>query len=93
MVIDESTWVLPGVHAQMKDRVASSAGALQRLGIDMMFVNQIEEQILSGDDSGKSEFLMKCGQNKASLSTGERFSQMLKNALDRIADIGFHLVS
>lgn len=54
----------------MKDRVASSAGALQRLGIDMMFVNQIEEQILSGDDSGKSEFLMKCGQNKASLSTG-----------------------
>lgn len=93
MVIDESTWVLPGVHCQMKDRVASSAGALQRLGIDMMFVNQIEEQILSGDDSGKSEFLMKCGQNKASLSTGERFSQMLKNALDRIADIGFHLVS
>ena len=93
MVIDEGTWVIPGVHASIKDRIASSSGALQRMGIDMLFVNQIEEMNLDADADGAEKFVMKCGKNTASMSTGERASQQMKFMLDKIADIGVHLIS
>lgn len=92
MVIDDSTWVIPGLHCQIGDRIASSDGTLQRMGIDLLFVNQIEEMSLSGDQSGKSEFLMKVGQNKAAMSQGERDARMLKKLSDRISDLGLHLI-
>lgn len=93
MVIDESTWPIPGVHFQIKDRIASSSGALQRLGIDLLFVNQVEEMNLSGDDTGKWTFVTKCGKNEAAKTTGERMAQQLKFALDKLADIGVRLIS
>jgi hypothetical protein len=43
MVLDDSCWPIPGLHFNLKDRIASSSGALQRMGIDMLFVNQVEE--------------------------------------------------
>lgn len=92
MVIDDSTWFIPGLHAQIGDRIGSTSGLLERMGIDVMFVNQIKEMVLQGDETGKSEFLMKVGENKAAMSRGERTARMLKTALDRISDIGLHLV-
>jgi hypothetical protein len=93
-VIDESTWLIPGLHAQIGDRISTSSGALQRsAGIDLLFVNQIEEMTLVGDDSGASSFLVKAGQNKAAMTVGERTARQLKFALDKIQDIGVHLIS
>jgi hypothetical protein len=94
MVIDESTWIIPGLHCQIGDRVASTAGALQRgAGLDLMFINQIEEQSLSGDDTGAAVFLQKCGQNKAAQSVGERSANLLNRALKTIQDIGVRLIN
>jgi hypothetical protein len=94
MVIDESTWVLPGLHCNIGDRVSSTSGALQRnAGIDLLFVNQIEEQNLEGDDTGASRFVQKCGQNKAAQSQGERTANLLNKALKTIKDIGVRLIN
>lgn len=93
MVMDSSTWVIPGLHYGIGDRLAYSSGALQRMGIDLLLVAQAEEMTESGDDTGKSEFLTKVGKNKAAMSRAERDARQLKKAMDRIADIGVHLVS
>lgn len=93
MVIDDSMWPIPGVHFRIKDRIASSSGALQRMGIDMLFVNQVEEMNLSGDENGMSKFVVKCGKNDAAKTTGERASQQLKFVLDKLQDLGVHLIS
>jgi hypothetical protein len=93
MVIDESTWLIPGLHCRIGDRVSSTAGALQRsAGIDLLFINQVEEMNLSGDDTGASQFVVKCGQNKAAMSSAERTANLLKRALQTISDIGVRLV-
>lgn len=91
-VLDESTWPIPGMDFQIGSRVGSTSGALQRMGVDLKFVNQAEECTLTGDDKGSSKFLVKCGQNKASMSRAERDAQMFKKAMDRISDIGFHVI-
>ena len=94
MVIDEGTWLIPGLHVDIGDRMSSTAGVLERnAGIDLLFVNQIVEQHLTGDETGASRFMMKVGQNKASLSQGERNARQLKFALDKLQDIGVHLIS
>lgn len=94
LVISQETWLIPGLHCQIGDRFWSTSGALQRnAGIDLMFVNQIEEMNLECDDSGGSKFVMKCGQNKAAMSVGERNARQLKFALDKLQDIGVHLIS
>lgn len=91
-VVDESGWVIPGLHCDIGDRIGSTSAALQRLGVDLMFVNQVKEMTLVGDDKGSSRFLMKVGQNKASMSRGERDARNLKKAMDKIADLGVHLI-
>ena len=94
MVIDEGTWLIPGMHVDIGDRMSSTAGVLQRnAGIDLLFVNQLVEQRLSGDESGASRFTLKVGQNKASLSQGERNARQLKFALDKLQDNGVRLIS
>ena len=93
MVIDQSTWVIPGLHYDIGDRISSSSGALQRMGIDLLFVAQVEEMTESGDDTGNSEFVTVVGKNKAAMSRAERDARSLKKAMDRIADIGVHLIS
>lgn len=92
MVMDESQWAIPGLHFSLKDRIASSSGALQRMGIDLLFVNQVEEMNLSGDETGMSKFVVKCGKNDAAKTTGERAAQQMKFVLDKLADIGVHLI-
>lgn len=92
MVIDESTWFIPGLHGNIGDRIGTTAGVLERMGIDVTFIKQIKEMTLQGDESGKSQFLVKVGENKAAMTRGERDARMFKKAMDRIADIGFHLV-
>ena len=92
MVITENMWVLPGAHFNIGDRIGSTSGALQRLGIDLLFVNQVEEMTLRGKGADK-EFLVKVGKNKAALSMGERTARLLKKAMDTIQNIGVHLIS
>ncbi len=91
-VLDESTWVMPGLDYDIGTRMGSTSGALQRMGIDITFINQAEEDSLELDDKGSSKYLVKCGQNKAALSRAERDAQMFKKAMDRISDIGVHLI-
>jgi hypothetical protein len=93
MIIGSDTWVIPGLHYQIGDRIASTAGAMQRMGIDLLFVNQVEEMTLSGSADGKFDFNTKVGQNKAAMSQGERAARLLKHTLDILANIGFHLIS
>jgi hypothetical protein len=93
MVIGSDTWVIPGMHYQIGDRIASTAGCLQRMGIDVLFVNQVEEMTLDGQANGKFDFITKVGQNKAAMSQGERASRLLKKTLDILQNIGVHLIS
>ena len=93
MILDESSWFIPGLHATTGDRFWSTAGALARMGIDIRFVNQIEEMSLAGDENGYSRFLVKCGQNKASMSRGERDANLLKKVLNKVQDLGVRLIS
>ncbi|OCB42141.1 hypothetical protein A5721_28950, partial [Mycobacterium vulneris] len=93
MVVDESSWFIPGLHATTGDRFWSTAGVLARMGIDLRFVNQIEEMGLKGDDTGYCQFIVKCGQNKAAMSQGERNALMLKKVLSKLQDLGVRLIS
>lgn len=94
LVVDDSTWFIPGLHGSIGDRIASTSGALQRNAhLDILFVNQIEEMTLKGDGSGAYDFLMKIGQNKAAMSTGERLARVVKRFSDFLNDVGVHLTS
>jgi len=92
-VIDDGTWLIPGLHYQIGDRLGSFDGELRKMGQNLMFVNQVEENDFSWDETGKWQWQTKVGQNKASMSRGEREAQMWKRAMDAISDIGVHLVS
>ncbi|ANM46272.1 minor tail protein [Mycobacterium phage Gattaca] len=92
MVIGDSMWTIPGIHFNIGDRIGSTAGALQRLGIDMIFVNQVEEMTLRGKGVER-EFLVRCGKNKAVMTMGERMARLMKKALDTLQNIGVHLIS
>ena len=94
LVVDNSSWFIPGLHATIGDRIASTSGAMQRTSkVDIMFVNQIEEMTLKGDGSGNYDFVMKIGQNKAAMSTGERISRVIKRFGDFLNNVGVHLTS
>lgn len=91
-VIGQDMWTIPGLHFSIGDRIGSTAGALARLGIDLMFVNQVEEMTLRGKGVNR-EFLVKCGKNKAAMTTGERAARLFRKVLDTIQNIGVHLIS
>lgn len=93
MVIHEGTWLIPGLHCQLGQRFWSTAGALQRVGINVKFVNQIEEMNEEGDDTGFSQFVLKVGQNKAAKSTGERTADLFRKAMTTLNDIGVRLIA
>ena len=92
MVIGEDSWVIPGLHFNIGDRIGSTSGALQRIGIDMIFINQVEEMTLKGKFRDKN-FLVMVGKNKATMSMGERFARLVRKALDQIQNVGVHLIS
>lgn len=93
MLVDDRTWLIPGLHATIGDRIMSTSGALQRMGTNLLFINQIYEMNLVGGEDGAFSFQMKIGQNKAALTAGERSARMLKKALDTLSNIGVHLIS
>ncbi|KAB7752766.1 hypothetical protein [Mycolicibacterium mucogenicum] len=94
MVIHEGTWLMPGLHAQTGQRFWSTSGALERsAGVDVRFVNQLEEMTEEGDDTGYSQFVIKAGQNKAAMSTGERSAELFNTALRTIQDVGVRLIA
>jgi hypothetical protein len=92
MVIGDDMWVIPGLHFSIGDRIGSTSGALQRLGVDLIFINQIEEMTLSGQFKEK-QFLVMAGKNKAGMSMGERFARLMRKALDQVQNVGVHLIS
>lgn len=92
MVIGDNNWTIPGLHFNIGDRIGSTAGAVQRLGVDLIFVNQVEEMTLKGKGVDRS-FLVQCGKDKAGMSMGERFANLMRKALDSIQNVGVHLIS
>lgn len=90
--IGEDHWVIPGMHFNIGDRIGSTAGAMQRLGIDLIFVNQVEEMTLSGKGVDRT-FMVRCGKDKAGMSVGERMANLMRKALDQIQNVGVHLIS
>jgi|694.fasta_scaffold26233_5 hypothetical protein len=92
MVIGDDHWPIPGLHFNIGDRIGSTAGAMQRLGVDLIFVNQVEEMTLSGSGVDR-EFLVRCGKDKAGMSMGERLANLMRKALDQIQNVGVHLIS
>lgn len=92
MIIDDASWTIPGLHFNVGDRLGSTAGALQRLGIDLIFINQVEEMTLRGKGVDR-QFLVKVGKNKAAMTQGERMARLMKKALDTIQNIGVHLIA
>lgn len=93
MIVDDRTWLIPGLHATIGDRMMSTCGALERMGINLLFINQMYEMDLVGGEDGAFSFQMKIGENKAALTMGERSARTLKKALDTISNIGVHLIS
>jgi hypothetical protein len=91
-VISDDNWPIPGAHFNIGDRVGSTAGALQRLGLDMIFVNQVEEMTLEGKGVDRT-FTVRCGKNKAVQSMGERFANLLSKAMEQLQNVGVHLIS
>jgi hypothetical protein len=93
MVIGPNAWPIPGLHFGIADRIMSTSGCLQRTGIDLLFINQVEEMNLDGQADGAFEFFTKVGQNKAAMTTGEREARLMKKALDTLQNIGVHVIS
>lgn len=93
MVINWTTWVIPGLDFQIGDRIASTSGAIQRAGLDIMFVNQVQEMTLSGKGDGSFQFFCKVGQNKASMTPGEREARLFKKFQSTLTNVGVHLIS
>lgn len=92
MIVGDDAWAIPGLHFNIGDRVGSTSGALQRLGIDLIFINQVEEMTLSGEFRDK-KFLVQCGKNKVGASMGERFAKLMRKAMDQLQNVGVHLIS
>lgn len=92
-VIGSNTWFIPGLMGKTGNRLGTTNGAYRRsTGDQTIHVAQIEEQTLQGGGDGEFEFAMKVGKNKAVMSVGERNARMFKHLMDRINDVGFHIV-
>ena len=91
-VIGQDMWPIPGLHFNIGDRIGSTSGASMRMGLDLIFVNQVEEMTLKGSGVER-EFVVRCGKNKSVMSMGERFANLLKKALSYVQNVGVHLIS
>lgn len=87
-----NSWIIPGVHFSIGSRVGSTSRGYD----DIIFVAQCEEIIAAWDNSdnaGALNFQVKIGQNKASMTTGERMARLVKKTRDILNNIGVHLIS
>lgn len=93
--LDGSHWVIPGYHCQIGDRMASTHSELLKNGIDVMFVDQLEEMTLEEDNSAGKPLTwdLTIGLNKAAMTQGERNARTLKKVLATMQNIGVHLIS
>jgi hypothetical protein len=93
MSLRGNSWIIPGVHFYIGSRVGSTCRGFD----DLIFVNQVEEIIPSWDNGGGGDgslnFQIKVGQNKASMSVGERTARLTKKIRDIVNNIGVHLIS
>lgn len=93
MVVGENTWFIPGLHGSIGDRLMSTSGALRRNAkMHLLFINQLKDMTLQGEN-GVDQFMLKIGENKAAMSSGERTARVLKLAMDKIHDIGFRFTA
>jgi hypothetical protein len=83
-------WAIPGIHYEVGSRIGSTCR-----GYSIIRAAQVEELIPSWDNANSDplSFSTKIGQNKASLSSGERLARLTKKALDTLNNIGVHLLS
>lgn len=87
-----NSWIIPGVHFNIGSRVGSTCRGYD----DIIFVAQCEEIIASWDNGGNDgaiSFQVKIGQNKASMTTGERVARLVKKTRDILNNIGVHMIS
>lgn len=86
-----NSWIIPGAHFQIGSRVGSTCRGYD----NKIFVNQCEEIIPSWDNASGTPLSVqvKLGQNKASMSVGERLARLTKKIKDILSNIGVHLLS
>ncbi len=86
-----NSWIVPGHHFGIGSRVGTTCRGYPNL----IRVAQVEELIPSFDNANDDplNFQIKVGQNKASLSSGERMSRLTKKALDAVSNLGVKLVA
>lgn len=89
--LNGTSWVLPGIQFSIGQRIGSTA----REYPNFIFANQVEEINPSWDhtNSEPMDYEIKVGQNKASMTLGERQARALQKALNTISNIGVHLIS
>lgn len=88
-------WVIPGLHFNIGDRIASDHSELLKNGIDVVFLDQVEELTQQADNSAGQPLSwdVVIGQNKAAMTNGERQARALKKVLNAVNNIGVHLIS
>lgn len=86
-----NSWIIPGVHFEIGSRVGSTSRGYDNI----IFVAQTEEIIPSWDNENGDpiNFQIKIGQNKASMTTGERVARLVKKTRDILNNIGVHMIS
>lgn len=86
-----NSWIIPGVHFDVGSRIGTTCRGYDNL----IFVNQVEEVIPAWDHSGDGtiNFSIKSGENKASMTTGERLARLVKKTRDILQNIGVHMIS
>jgi hypothetical protein len=89
--LNGNSWIIPGAHFQIGSRVGSTCRGYENI----IFVNQCEEIIPSWDNSANTALNVQCkfGQNKASMTVGERMARLQKKIIDISQNIGVHLLS
>lgn len=93
MALHES-WVIPGVHADIGQRVGST---IQSRGIEhIIWVNQIEEMVASWDNNIGAQqpysWMIKAGRSTRALTLGERLARLLKKVSTSMNNIGLSLI-
>lgn len=91
MSLRGNNWIIPGVHFDIGSRIGSTCRGYD----DIIFVAQVEELIPAWDHSSDDpiNFQIKVGQNKASMTTGERLARLVKKTRDILQQIGVRMIS
>lgn len=91
MSLGPNNWVMPGAHFSIGSRVGSTVKEYP----NYIFANQVEEINPSWDHDSDTPFdwEVKIGQNKASMTMGERQARAFQKFITVLQNIGVHLIS